>query len=140
MAYKEREEDLEELYEGEQVGDFGFYGDEADEGDTKVIDGITGEVTNYTYTKLSYPCILFREGFTCEKHKLRVISNMVNTGGTNKDISLYFQQAGEIYKLGMLNGLQVKSFLEIIGVENVFGMYDADTRIEGDKMYVLCTF
>lgn len=123
-----------------EENDYGFYGEENDETVVQDIDGITDTVTNYTYTNLNYPCVLFNEGFTCPKHQMKVVSNMVNTGGKDKDISLYFQNEGEIYKLGMINGFQMKGFIDIIGLDNIIGFYDENTELLGDKLYTLCSF
>ena len=123
-----------------EENDFGFYGEENDESLVEEIDGITDKVTNYTYTGLSFPCVVFNEGFTCPKHQMKVVSNMVNTGGKDKDISLYFQNAGEMYKLGMLNGFQMKGFIDIIGLDNITGFYDKETPLKKDKLYTLCSF
>ena len=118
--------------------DFGFYGEDGDSEVKQEIHGISGQVTDFTYTNISYPCIIFREGFTCPKHQMQVISNMVKTVNDVKDISLYFIDKGELFKMGMLSGLQVSSFLEIIGTEKVFGYYDKDTKLENSKLYTLC--
>lgn len=119
--------------------DFGFYGEDEDSDSTQEINGISGTVTDFTFTNLSYPCIVFKDGFTCPKHQMQVISNMVKTVNDVKDISLYFVENNELYKIGMISGLQVSSFLEIIGTDNVYGYYDKDTRLENSKLYTLCT-
>lgn len=126
-------EDDEKEYEGEED----FYGSEEEE--EVEVKGISGNVSSFTYTDLSYPCIIFKEGFACPKHQLIVISNMVKSSGANKDISLYFNKEGELYKIGNINGMQVNAFLEIVGTENIFGYYDAETRLEDDRLYTLCT-
>lgn len=120
--------------------DFGFYGEGNDESKVKDIQGITDTVTDYTYTNLEYPCIMLKEGFTCPKHKMKVISNMVKTTSDDKDISLYFVESGELFKIGMLGGLQVSSFIDIVGVENLVGYFLDGTKLEGSKIYTLCTF
>ena len=119
--------------------DFGFYGDDADNNEEKVINGISGKVTDFTFTNIDYPCIIFKEGFKCPKHQLQVISNMVKTISDVKDVSLYFINNGELFKMGMLSGLQVSSFLEIIGTEKVFGYYNKDIKLEDSKLYTLCS-
>lgn len=119
--------------------DFDFYEDNV-ENESVEIEGITGNVTSYTFTGVSYPCIIFKEDFSCPKHKLTVVSNMVKSGSNLiKDISLYFLQKGELFKIGSLSGLQVGAFLDLVGVENVNGFYDSSTQLVKDKLYTLCT-
>lgn len=121
--------DDEEVYEG-------YVEDEVSE-----MEGITDKVTNYTYTKLEYPCLLFRKGVQLEKHKVQVVSNMVNskTLGSNKDISLYLSNNGELFKIGKISGVQVLPLLEIIGEENLQGFLDKDTELKGSLIYTLCS-
>lgn len=118
--------------------DFGFYGEEAEENSVDDIHGITDKVTEFTYTKMEYPCIMFKEGFSCPQHQMKVISNMVKTNTPDKDTSLYFLSGGEMYKLGMLSGQQIDPLLELVGVDNLVGYYDSETRLEGDRIYTLC--
>ncbi len=121
--------DDEEVYEG-------YVEDKVSE-----MEGITDKVTNYTYTKLEYPCLLFRKGVQLEKHKVQVVSNMVNskTLGSSKDISLYLSNNGELFKIGKISGVQVLPLLEIIGEENLQGFLDKDTELKGSLIYTLCS-
>lgn len=119
--------------------DFNFYGAEAELEETKEVKGITDDVTGFTYTNVQYPCIVFKEDFKCPKHQLKIISNMVNTVKDKKDISLYFLNGSDLYKLGELSGLQVSAFLEMLGCDAVYGYYDADTKLEGSMLYALCS-
>lgn len=128
----------------ESNSDFGFYGEENDETKVKEVKGITDKVTEYVYTNLSYPCIIFKKGFSCPKHQMKVLSNMVKSQGVPKDITLYFEKdrgtaESEIYKLGMISGLQVDSLLSIFDLEKLVGFYDENTVLEGSKLYVLCS-
>lgn len=120
---------------------FGFYGEEGDIEETKDIKGISDGITQFTYTNLSYPCILFNKDFKCPKHQLNVIKSMVESSIPTKDISLYFFNSNEeLFKIGMIDGLQVKAFLEIIGVDNVKGYLSEDKILDGDLLYTLSTF
>ena len=128
----------------ESNSDFGFYGEENDETKVKEVKGITDKVTEYVYTNLSDPCIIFKKGFSCPKHQMKVLSNMVKSQGVPKDITLYFEKdmgtaESEIYKLGMISGLQVDSLLSIFDLEKLVGFYDENTVLEGSKLYVLCS-
>lgn len=119
--------------------DFNFYGNEGAENE-QIEKGITDRVTEYTYTKLEYPCILFNEGFSAPMHKLTVVSNMVKSNAGDKDISLYMRKGDDIFKLGMLSGSQIEAFLDIMGVGSVKGYLDENTLLEGDKLYTLYSF
>lgn len=118
--------------------DFGFYDSDEDKESVDEIKGITDKVTDFTYTDIEYPSIVFNDGFSCPKHKMKVISNMVNNSEEGKDTSLYFINGGGLFKLGMLSGKQIESLLELVGVDNVFGYYLDGTRLDGDRIYTLC--
>jgi hypothetical protein len=103
------------------------------------IPGVTDNVVNYTYTGMSFPCIILKEGFKCQEHKMIVLSKMVKMSSMEvKDINLYFSNNGELFKIGMLSGMQVKPFLSIVGIDNIDAFYDNGLKLEGDKVYVLC--
>lgn len=121
------EDGLYEGYEEEQVDE---------------LEGITDRVTDLSFTNLEYPAILFKNGFKFPKHKVMVISNMVKSsaGNTKKDISLYFQNEGEIYKIGMLSGHQVMHLLDIVPKDQLTAFYNDGTLLEGDRIYTLCSF
>lgn len=115
-----------------------FYGEQSDDV-TVSLPGITDKVVNYTYTGMSFPCVILKDGFKCPEHKMIVLSKMVKMGSVEvKDINLYFSDNGELYKIGMLSGMQVKPFLDIVGVENIHAFYDDGSELKGDKVYVLC--
>ena len=120
--------------------DFDFYGDGTDESEVKDIHGITDTVTEYSYSNLQYPCIIFAEGFKCPKHKMQVLSNMIKSKGIIKDIALYFKQSDGVYKIGEIGGIQVNSLLDCIGVDSLLGFYDEATELSGSKLYALCSF
>lgn len=120
--------------------DFDFYGDGTDESEVKDIHGITDTVTEYSYSNLQYPCIIFVEGFKCPKHKMQVLSNMIKSKGIIKDIALYFKQSDGVYKIGEIGGIQVNSLLDCIGVDSLLGFYDESTELIGSKLYALCSF
>ena len=119
--------------------DFGFYGSDAEERTETVIKGITDRVTGFSYSSISYPCLVLKEDFKCPKHQIKVISNMVkNTCGV-KDVSLYFLKNNELFKMGSISGLQVGFLLDMVGVGQVFGYFSSSTKLEGDALYTLCT-
>lgn len=117
------------------------YNGYSEDGEVKEIKGITDTVTDYTYTGLSYPCIVFKQGFKLERHKVQVISNMVksNTVGIKKDISLYFSNKDQLYKLGEISGVQVSPLIDIAGRDNLIAFLDADTELNDSLIYTLCS-
>lgn len=116
-----------------------FYGDESEGEDTE-IKGITGKVSSFTYTNVSFPCFIFNEGCAIPKHKLRIVANMVKSGNMqDKDTSLYFIQNGELFKIGSLSGTQIMGFLDLMGIDCLTGYTDAENKLEGGKLYSLCT-
>ena len=118
--------------------DFGFYGEGYDENTDSEIKGITDTVTDFVYTGLNYPNIIIKEGFTCPKHKMQVLSRMVKSSSREiKDVNLYFVQGGELYKMGMLSKGQVMAFLDMVGIDMLDAFLDEKTKLEGDRIYVL---
>lgn len=107
------------------------------------IKGITDKVTDYTFVDLNYPCIVFKNGLKMEKHKVQVISNMVKSisVGMEKDITLYFVNSdNQLFKLGMISGVQVSSLIDISGRENLIAFLDENTELTESLIYTLCTF
>lgn len=121
------------------ASDFEFYGEEADQDTEQVVRGITDKVSDYTFTDMGYPCIIFKDGFTCPKHQLKVVSNMVKSNSADKDVNLYLITKGELFKMGMLSGIQISAFLEVIGCDKLTGFLDKKIRLENDRLYTLCT-
>lgn len=119
--------------------DFGFYGTNNDGRSEVHVKGVTEDVTDFTFANVEYPCIIFKEGFSVPKHQLNVVSNMVKSCISTKDISLYYSKDSDLYKIGMIDGKQVNAFLEVIGIDKVFGFYDKNTRLEGNLLYTLST-
>ena len=130
----------DDTYDEGMYEDDNIYEGYSENSEAKEIKGITDTVTDYTYTGLTYPCIIFKRGIKLEKHKVQVISNMVksSTTGLLKDISLYFDN-DELYKLGMISGVQVSPLIEIVGVENLVAFVDENTKLDASLIYTLCT-
>lgn len=123
------------------MSDSFYEGYSEDEIEVKEIEGITDTVTDYTFVGLTYPCIIFKEGFTLEKHKVQVISNMVNSvsKGVKDDIAIYFNNNGDLYKLGEINGLQVSSLIDIVGRDNLMAFMYKGEELKGSLIYTLCS-
>lgn len=129
----------EEIVNEESVNDdFGFYGSDADEREVEEIKGITDTVTEFTFTNMEYPCIIFKDGVSYKKHQWRILSNMVKAIAPDKDTALYFPDSSGLVKMGMLSGRQVESFLDLVGIDNVYAYYSKGVMLEGSKMYSLC--
>lgn len=137
--YDEEYIETEGTLEGtEEEEDFGFYGMENEDNKVDDIRGITDEVTELTFTNMEYPCIVFKEGVSYKKHQWRILSNMVKAVAEDKDTALYFPDSTGLVKMGMLSGRQVESFLDLVGLDNVYAYYSKDLRLEGSKIYTLC--
>lgn len=101
------------------------------------IKGLTDAITTYTMTGMSYPCLIIKETFSCPKHRMLVISNMVKSKANDKDISLYFSKNGELFKMGMLGGQQIKVAVDLIGEDYLEGFLSEGEKLSGDMLYVL---
>lgn len=117
--------------------DFGFYGEDEEKEEVRDIKGITDEVSKYVYSNLSYPCICLKEDVKFPKYKWIAISKLVKQGSSDKNISFYIIRNSDILKAGSLSGIQIKAFIDIVGLDNIFGYYNKDKLLEGDRIYVL---
>lgn len=104
------------------------------------IHGITDIVTDYTFANISFPCIMFKDGFKLEKHKINVIVNMVKSVSKDKDITLYFRNNGELTKIGAINGYQLSSLIDIAGRTNLTAYLAAEEELTDSLIYTLCSF
>ena len=77
------------------------------------------------------------EDIKLPKHKWLIISKLVKQGSEDKNIAVYLIRNGELYRAGSLSGVQIKAFIDILGIENLFGYYNKDKRLDGDRLYVL---
>lgn len=119
------------------ASEFEFYEGDPDVDEVQELKGITDEISTMTFTGLSFPCMVIKENFSCPKHRMMVISNMVKQRSLDKDICLYFSQSGELFKLGSISGQQIKVLIDIIGKEFLEGFLDAKTKLCDDMLYVL---
>ena len=101
------------------------------------IKGITDSVSKYVYANMEYPSICLKPDLVLPKHKWEVISKIAKPVGVDKNISLYIIRNGETFKIGKLSGIQVKVFIDMVGLENVFGFHRDGRELIGDKVYVL---
>lgn len=118
--------------------DFNFYGgDESEESIVKDVKGLTDTVSKFVYSDMVFPCICLNEDIKLPKHKWLIISKLVKQGSEDKNIAVYLIRNGELYRAGSLSGVQIKAFIDILGIENLFGYYNKDKRLDGDRLYVL---
>lgn len=118
--------------------EFDFYeGNEEGKEEVRDVKGLTDTVSKYVYNNMEFPCICLKEDIKLPKHKWVIISKLVKQGSSDKNISIYMLRGGEMFKAGSLSGLQVKAFIDIIGLDNLFGYFNKDKELIGDRLYVL---
>lgn len=112
-----------------------------EEKEDAVVEGVTDSISQYAFTDIQYPCIMFNKGFHTEKHKFQVLQNMLSNSQVESDITVYFTNSkGEILKVGKVSGYQLSFLLDIVGRENVTGYYADGSVLDGGLIYTLCTF
>lgn len=117
--------------------EFGFYGEEGEESSVRDIKGITDTVSKYVFSDMDFPCICFKEDLVLPKHKWIGISKLVKQGASDKNISVYILRKGDLFKAGSLSGVQVTALIDLVGLENLFGYYNKDKELKGDRLYIL---
>lgn len=109
-----------------------------DEVEVRDIKGVTDSVSEYVFVDMEYPNVCLKADLVLPKHKWEVISKLSQIGGNvDKNISLYIVRNDELYKIGALSGVQIKSFLDIVGIENIVGHHKDGRELVGSKLYVL---
>lgn len=107
--------------------------------------GITGNVTNEVTEEVSYPYLMIvsTDEHKVTKNQLQLLpnlfaaSNLIESDDSNSPISIYFKAGENVMKLGKINGRQVKAFVRSVGVDSITGMFDKNTKLVGDMIYVL---
>ena len=107
--------------------------------------GLTGNVSRYTLTKMSYPCYILcsSDEKPIQLHSIEVLKKMLPTSEiydesiANSLISIYFNQGGRTAKVGCIQPSQVKTFLKLFEDCDVDCFLDKDTQLKGMYMYVL---
>lgn len=118
--------------------DFGFYGDdETEETPVREVRGVTDSVSPYAFTNRENPCMIIKPGIKVAKHKLQVVANMVKTSVPDKDITLYLLKSDGMFRLGKISGVQVKPFVDMLGIENLTGFSRRGTKLDGDLLLTL---
>lgn len=133
--FENSEDYIEEDFENAE--DFGFYGEEEEEEVIKDIKGVTDEVSKFVFTNVEYPFVCLKADIALPQYKWLIISKLVKQGVASKNISFYMLRGGELFKAGALSGVQIKSFIDIVGIDNLFGYHNENIRLEGDRLYVL---
>ena len=107
------------------------------------VQGISGNVSKFTNEAVSYPYFLLENTKECpvEFSKLKVLANIIATSKITESslspVSIYYKDNDKVLKLGKLSAKQVKSFLRLFDGNLVSGMYDKNTKLEGEHLYVL---
>lgn len=117
--------------------DFDFYEGDSEEEVVRDVKGLTDTVSKYVYSSMNFPCICLKEDLKLPKSKWLLISKLVKQGAEDKNISVYMIRNGELYKAGSLAGSQVIPFIDVLGIDNLFGFYSKDKELRGDRLYVL---
>lgn len=72
------------------------------------------------------------------KYVFQRLKDMMNIpGGIAQDISIYLELNNKQSKIGNIAGKQVGSVIEIIGLDNLQGMLDENTLLQGQNLYIL---
>lgn len=112
-----------------------------EEREDAVVEGVTDSISQYAFTDIQYPCIMFKKGFHTEKHKFQVLQNMLSNPRPESDISVYFINSdGDVLKVGRVSGYQLSFLVDIVGRDNITGYYEDGNELEGSLIYTLCTF
>lgn len=117
---------------------FDFYGEEEEITDLNEESlEVDSSVSAFSSIKMSYPFICIKQGVSLKKHKWEVLSKVVSNIG-NGSISVYLYRGDDVFCIGKVGKVQMDSLIQIIGLENLFGYYREDKKLEGEKLYVLC--
>lgn len=107
------------------------------------IDGITGEIRQFIKEDVAYPYYVIETtpDNPVPLSRLQVLPQLFGTTVVSSNalsaISVYYKDGNKVVKLGKLAAGQVKSFLRLFAGNQITGMYDKDTVLTGDYLYVL---
>lgn len=107
------------------------------------VQGVSGQVSRYVTEDVSYPYFLLEttKENPVQVSKLQVLANFFATSkvteSTLEPVSIYYKDGEKVLKLGKLSAKQVKPFLRLFTDNNIVGMYDKNTELKGDYLYVL---
>ena len=92
---------------------------------------------------ISYPCMIvdLSSGINIPKSRMLTLKGMmdsanVSVGKVADPVNLYFR-TDKLMLVGKLQARQIKSFLKLFDEVSIKGFLDADTELQGDKLYVL---
>lgn len=112
-------------------------------------EGISGEVGQFNVEHNQYPqyCISPENGATMDHFQSTALKGMFDTtnitegimSDEDKDmgIFIYIEVNNKKMRLGKIQPRQVKAFLKLFDSSRVIGYLDANTKLEGDLLYVL---
>lgn len=108
--------------------------------------GITGEVGRFAIEGEQYPqyTIVMSENSKVNNIQVQALKGMFSTtnitgceGEADLSIAVYIEKDGNRSRLGKILPRQVKAFLTLFEGCQVMGKLDANTDLEGDKLFVL---
>ena len=108
--------------------------------------GITGEVGRFAVEAEQYPqyTIVMSENSKVNNIQVQALKGMFSTtnitgsdGDADLSISVYIESNNKRSRLGKILPRQVKAFLTLFEGCQVKGKLDANTDLEGDKLFVL---
>lgn len=104
--------------------------------------GLTGEVSSFGSSSMSYPCVILEEGFERVKHVMDTLQGFLQPmKGLPKTVEVYAGVNEELLSIGGLTKGQVKPFLSLLEKDGEWGdmkfFLNGDLELEGDMIYVL---
>lgn len=97
-------------------------------------EGVTGQVTAYTYTDIELPYLLITDLDSLSiSYKLDLVNKLVKPiAGIDQNISVYIKTKNdEWYGIGKIAPAQVKTFLQVVGLENAEARIALPNQPEG---------
>lgn len=121
-------------------------------------EGITGEITEYSFEDQEYPCMIVEvtEGKQVPMYVMMVLQKFFNSSNSiarnrgeefgsvpdeeKRMIALYVSDGTQTMKLGRIVGMQVPSILELFKGFRILGyikLGDKVVELKGSKLYIL---
>lgn len=121
-------------------------------------EGITGQITEYTFEDQEYPCMIVEltEGKQVPMYVMMVLQKFFNSSTSiahnkgkdfgdvpeedKKMITLYVSDGNQTMKLGKIVGMQVPSILKLFKDFKILGYIKLNEKVielKGDKLYIL---
>lgn len=107
------------------------------------VEGISGKISKFLKEGVSYPFFLLEntKEHPVQLNRLQVLANLFNASQNSNSsltpVSVYYKDCEKVLKLGKLGSRQVKAFLRLFSDNSIVGMFDKDTELRGEYLYVL---